>query len=111
MISSVRCWAILGFVLTLIIFCSVSLAAQDTAGTYKAKCAVCHGADGKGNSSMAKNLGVRDFSSRDVQQESDSDLKQIIQKGKNKMPAYGTKLSDAQIKDLVAYVRELGKGR
>jgi len=110
-ISNVRCCAILGFALTLIIFCSTSVAAQEAAGTYKAKCTMCHGEDGKGNTSAGKNLGVRDLSSHDVQQASDSDLTQIIEKGKNKMPAYGTKLSDAQIKDLVAYIRQLGKGK
>ncbi len=103
--------AIVGLALAFIPFSSASVLAQDAAGTYKAKCAVCHGADGKGNTSMGKNMGVQDFSSSAVQQESDSNLAQIIEKGKNKMPAYGTKLSDAQIKDLVAYVRQLGKGK
>lgn len=111
MTSGFRDCAKLGLVLTLIIFCGPSSAAQDVAGTYKSKCAVCHGADGKGSTSMGKNLGVRDFSSSAVQQESDSDLTQIIEKGKDKMPAYGTKLSDAQIKDLVSYIRQLGKAK
>jgi mono/diheme cytochrome c family protein len=82
---------------------------QDAAGLYKAKCAACHGADGKGNSPMAKKLGVRDLASPDVQKQTDDELFAIIQKGKNKMPAYASSLKDAQIKDLVAYIRELAK--
>jgi mono/diheme cytochrome c family protein len=79
------------------------------AETFKAKCAMCHGADGKGDSPMGKKLGVRDFTSPDVQKASDADLIAITSKGKNKMPAYEKSLSEADIKGLVAYIRELGK--
>ena len=40
---------------------------------------------------------------------SDADLVQAITSGKGKMPAYGKTLKDSEIKDLAAYVRELGK--
>jgi cytochrome c6 len=92
----------------LIAVCSSSAVAQDAAGTYKAKCAMCHGADGKG-SAMGQKMGTHDFSSPDVQKETDAQLTDIIAKGKGKMPAYGEKLKDTEIKDLVAYVRTLGK--
>jgi mono/diheme cytochrome c family protein len=83
----------------------------DTAGaeaTYKAKCAMCHGPDGKGETPTGKSLKVRDFSSEDVQKISDADLAGTIAAGKGKMPAYKT-LTPDQVKDLVAYVRSLGK--
>ena len=83
--------------------------AQSAAATYKAKCAGCHGADGKANTAPAKALGAHDFSSDEVTKMSDTDLVTIITTGKNKMPAYGKSLKDPEIKDLVAYVRELGK--
>lgn len=84
--------------------------ADDTAEkTYKAKCVGCHGADGKGATAAGKALGAHDFSSPDVQKESDADLSQIITAGKNKMPAYGKTLSSTEIKDLVAYVRGFAK--
>jgi cytochrome c6 len=86
-------------------------AAADAAANYKAKCAMCHGADGKGETPVGKKMGARDFASAEVQKESDADLTAIVTKGKNKMPAYGGKLSDADIKDLVGYVRQLGKGK
>src|SRR5580693_8438024 len=83
--------------------------AQNAAGTYKGKCAGCHGADGKGNTAPGKALGVHDFSSDEVTKTNDADLITIVTAGKNKMPAYGKSLKDTEIKDLVAYVRELGK--
>src|SRR5579862_8553587 len=79
--------------------------AQDAAGTYKAKCAMCHGADGKGGK-----MGTRDFASPEVKAESDAQLTDIVTKGKApKMPAYGEKLKPEEIKDLVAYIRTLAK--
>jgi cytochrome c6 len=83
--------------------------AQDAAATFKGKCAGCHGADGKANTPVAKTLGVHDFASDEVTKMSDADLIQIVTAGKAKMPAYGKSLKDTDIKDLVAYVRELSK--
>jgi len=72
--------------------------------TFKAKCAGCHGVDGKGKEA----LKTRDLGSADVQAQSDADLSGIISNGKGKMPAYKT-LSPDQVKDLVAFVRSLKK--
>jgi cytochrome c6 len=85
------------------------LRAQEAASTYKAKCAMCHGADGKGDTPAGKRLGARDFASPEVQKETDEELAEITAKGKNKMPAYEKTLKESQIKDLVAYIRELAK--
>jgi len=87
---------------------ATSAIAQDAAGTYKAKCAMCHGADGKG-SPIGLKMGAHDFTSADVQKQTDAQLTEIITKGKNKMPAYEGKLKDTEIKDLVAYIRGLAK--
>jgi mono/diheme cytochrome c family protein len=92
----------------LIAVCSSLAVAQNAAGTYKAKCALCHGADGKG-SSMGVKMGARDFTSADVQKETDIQLTAIITKGKGNMPAYDGKLKDTEITDLVAYIRGLAK--
>ncbi|HLW85428.1 MAG TPA: cytochrome c [Candidatus Sulfotelmatobacter sp.] len=91
----------------LIAVCTSAAQAQDAAATYKSKCAMCHGPDGKGGK-----MGTKDFASPDVQKMSDADLTDAVTKGKPgppKMPAYGDKLKDTEIKDLVAYVRTLGK--
>ncbi len=82
----------------------------DDAATFKAKCAMCHGADGKGTA-VGQKMGVHDFASADVQKMSDAELAEVITKGKNKMPSYAGKLPESDIKGLVAYVRQLGKGK
>ena len=76
---------------------------------FKAKCAACHGPDGKGEVPVGKKLGARDLSSTEVQGQSDAQLADVVAKGKNKMPAYDGKLTKDQIGELVAYIRELGK--
>ncbi|HEY1678581.1 MAG TPA: cytochrome c [Candidatus Sulfotelmatobacter sp.] len=83
----------------------------DAAATYKAKCALCHGADGKGDTPAGKKMGAQDFASPEIQKASDADLIAATTKGKNKMPAYGGKLSDADIKELVGYIRQFAKGK
>ena len=81
--------------------------AADGAAVYKAKCASCHGADGKGETSIGKSMKLRSLGAADVQKTSDADLTKIISDGKGKMPAYKGKLSADEIKALVAYIRTL----
>ncbi len=87
----------------------ISTRADDTAALYKAKCAYCHGTDGKGDLPLAKKLGVRDFASPEVQKKTDKELINITTQGKNNMPGYQSSLTKSQIKDLVAYVHEIVK--
>jgi cytochrome c6 len=80
--------------------------AADGAATFKAKCAMCHGADGtKENPGM----GVKSLAGADIQKQSDADLTATVTKGKGKMPAYAGKLSDEDIKAVVAFVHTLKK--
>jgi mono/diheme cytochrome c family protein len=89
-------------------FFSGSAKADDkSASLYKAKCAVCHGAAGKGDSPAGKSLGVVSFSDAKVAAKSDTELKDAIEKGKGKMPAYGKSLKPDEIQGLVAYLRSL----
>ena len=81
----------------------------DAGGTFKAKCAMCHGQDATGNTPMGKNFKIRDLTSADVQKQTDAELTTIITKGKNKMPEFGTKLTKDQIADLGKYIRGLKK--
>jgi cytochrome c6 len=90
----------------------LSVPAQAQSGgeaVYKAKCVACHGADGKGETTVGKANKVRDLGSADVQKQSDDELAGIIGNGKGKMPAYGKSLKPEQIKELVAYIRTLKK--
>ncbi len=80
---------------------------QSAADLYSSKCKMCHGADGKGNTPVAKTMGVHDFKSPEVAKESVADMIAVTKNGKNKMPAYNGKLTDDQIKDLVTYIRSL----
>jgi cytochrome c6 len=92
-----------------IIFVVGASVRADGAGDFKAKCAMCHGADGSGSTATGKALKVRDLGSTGVQGQTDAQLTEIITSGKDKMPAYKGKLTDDQIKGLVAYIRSLAK--
>ena len=81
--------------------------AADGAAVYKAKCASCHGPDGKGETSIGKSLKLRGLGAADVQKITDADLAKVISDGKGKMPAYKGKLTADEIKALVAYIRTL----
>jgi cytochrome c6 len=92
-----------------LILLSAAAKADNTAeATYKAKCAMCHGPDGKGETPTGKAMKAGDFASEAVQKMSDADLTDAISKGKGKMPPYKTLTAD-QVKDLVGYVRAFGK--
>jgi cytochrome c6 len=89
---------------------SLPARAQEPGATlFKTKCAVCHGADGKGDTPMGRANKLRDLGSGDVRKQSDAELSAIIENGKGKMPPYGKTLKPEQVKDLVAYLRSLAK--
>ena len=77
--------------------------AADSASLYKTKCALCHGADGAGKSTM-KNTELR---TSEVQEQTDAQLQEAVANGKGKMPAYKGKLSKEQLASLVTYIRIL----
>jgi len=78
---------------------------------FNAKCAICHAADGSGNTANGKKLNVRDLRSPEVQKMSDQKLSEIISVGKGKMPGYEKALGKDKVSDLVTYTRELAKKR
>ncbi len=99
-----------GTVSLLLIFTgSATSLAQTAAETYVAKCQACHAADGSGDTPAGKAMKARPFKSPDVLKESDADLIAIIKNGKEKMPAFLGKITDAQITDLVACIHTLQK--
>lgn len=98
------------WIIGVLLLFSVPVHAQgDGAAVFKAKCAACHGADGKGDTSMGKAMKLRDLGSDDVQKQTDAQLIEITENGKGKMPGYKGKLTDDQIKQLVSYIRSLKK--
>lgn len=73
-------------------------ATPDGATIYKAKCAMCHGADGKGKTPLvpaAQKLTVEDIA-------------KVVADGKApKMPAYKAKLSAEEIKAVSTFIKNM----
>jgi cytochrome c6 len=88
---------------------SPAFAQNGGADVYKAKCLMCHGADGAGTTPAGKALKAASFKEPAIVGASDTDLIAAVTKGKGKMPASQGKLTDAQIKAAIAYVRTLQK--
>ncbi|MBS1792582.1 MAG: c-type cytochrome [Acidobacteria bacterium] len=70
-------------------------------------CARCHGADGKGDTALGRQNEVPDLSGGRAARMSASRLNRIVTKGAEKMPAFGKKLTKAQITSVIGYVRGL----
>ena len=84
--------------------------------TWSKNCASCHGPDGTGHTKAGRMAQVKDMTSADYQKTFTDDQAAAQIKGgltdktgKERMKAFGDKFSDADIKDLVAYVRSLQK--
>ena len=89
---------------------------KKTQRTWKAKCASCHGADGKGHTDQGEKMAIADYTDATWQKsKTDSDIKKAIIDGvhrekagkKQEMDGYKGKLSEEEIDKLVAYVRSL----
>ncbi len=74
------------------------VAADDTtpADVYTAKCARCHGENLEG----AFGPALTSLEDRD-----EAELIEVITSGKNSMPSWGGRLTDAQILEMVVYLR------
>lgn len=73
---------------------------------YAKHCATCHGRDGQAKTFKAKFNHARNLTDAAWQAGvSDEHLYNSISNGRGKMPAFGKKLSAAEINELVAYVR------
>ena len=83
--------------------------AESAAETYKTTCAMCHGPAGKGDTALGQNLHAKDLTSDEVQKQSDQELSTIIVKGKENMPGFECRLTQAQINGLVKFIRSLKK--
>ena len=85
---------------------AVGFAQSSGEATYKAKCAMCHGATGVPSAGMAKAMGVKPASDPAIKKLTAAEMFTSVKNGKGKMkPLAG--LSEAQIKDAVSYYRGL----
>jgi mono/diheme cytochrome c family protein len=84
---------------------SMCLAQSGGEATYKAKCAMCHGAAGTPSAGMAK-MGVKPVSDPAIKSLTVAQISAVIKNGKGKMhPVAG--LSDAQISAVAAFYKGL----
>jgi len=92
-----------------------SAKAADLASTkkiYEDKCAKCHGLTGKGDGPKAKTLKKkpRDYTNKvEMGKLTDEKLIKETLDGKKPMPSYRGKYTDAQIADLITYIRTFVK--
>jgi quinol-cytochrome oxidoreductase complex cytochrome b subunit/mono/diheme cytochrome c family protein len=79
-------------------------------GLFRQYCVTCHGPEGRGTAMRASMPPIPDFTERTWQKgHSDPQLRVSILDGKGVyMPAFGSRLSTEQARDLIAYVRAFG---
>ncbi|MBS0171020.1 MAG: cytochrome c [Nitrospira sp.] len=79
---------------------------------YANLCIRCHGVEGKGNGAMTFTPPVADLTAPAAQSKLDATLLKTIHDGKNNtaMGAWKFVLSEEEIRDVTAYLRQLGSG-
>ena len=77
---------------------------------YKAKCAICHGANGMVNTRKAKAMHV-DIKklALTASKKNKTEMIAIIEKGRDKMPAFENELTRDQITAIVDYIVALSR--
>src|ERR1043165_6250238 len=83
-------------------------AGGDASAIFNAKCAKCHGRDGRSKTMRGRLTHAGDLTDAGWQNDvSDERLFNSISNGKGKMPPFKKKISDGDIDALVGYVRRL----
>jgi mono/diheme cytochrome c family protein len=106
---------ILTIVISFFVASAISARAADVKTNWDNDCAQCHGRDGRADTKMGKQLNAKDLTDPKVQagftdaQATKSIKEGVKQNGKTTMKAFGGKLTDDEIKALVAYTRTLKK--
>ncbi len=86
--------------------------AEAGAKIYAARCALCHGPEGRGNGPGAAGLNPKPRNHHDqayMHSRTDAQLLEVIHNGKGQMPAWKGVLTEAEMKQVLAYVRKLGE--
>jgi cytochrome c553 len=92
-----------------------SVNAADAKENWDKNCASCHGKDGKGQTTMGKKAGCKDYTDAKVQEALKDDkafksVKEGLKEGdKELMKPFAAKLTDDEIKALVAHMRTFKK--
>jgi mono/diheme cytochrome c family protein len=83
---------------------------SDGAAVFRARCASCHGADGRGETATGKKLGVGSLTAASVQNASDARLTEVIRNGTDEASRkahQSRKLTSEQLRDVIAFIRSL----
>jgi len=84
--------------------------AESAQDVYLDKCAVCHAKDGSGNTVKGRKLKVKDLRAPESQKLSETEMIEIVSKGKGKdMDGFEKELGKDLIKQIVEYYRGLAK--
>lgn len=92
-----------------------NLCAADAQANWSKNCASCHAMDGSGSTRMGRQVGAKDYRDAKVQAEMKDDaalkaLKDGIQvKGKEVMKPFKDKLTEDELKALIAHMRTFKK--
>ncbi len=97
------------FAIAIAVLSTSVVASAEAADTFKAKCQMCHGADGLAATPAGKAMKTPPFTDPAILKTSDAVLIASTKNGKGKMPAYNGKLTDAEISSLIAYIHTLQK--
>ena len=79
----------------------VTVPAHPGKRTYLMYCTSCHGSNGQGNNG----LGADFVNDKSRLAKPDAELIDDIRNGEGRMPAWGSILSDQEIRDVLAYIR------
>lgn len=103
---------VLALLFSLLFLVVIPVTAQAQAGgegIYKAKCVLCHGADGRSSTTLGKQLQAANLRSKEVQKKSDAELHKVVHDGNGNMPPFGDQLTDDEINHVIKYIRAMGK--
>jgi len=87
---------------------------QDSKALYEKSCQKCHGAEGKGDGTMGKRVGCKDYTDAKVQDALKDDvafksIKEGLKKDDKTLMQPVKDMTDDQIKELVKYMRTFKK--
>jgi cbb3-type cytochrome c oxidase subunit III len=99
-----------GALLLLAVTAAPIRAESERSENFQTHCSVCHGDDGKGQTEEGRKKKARNLTNAKWQDTiDDARIIRSITKGHDQMPAFGKKLTEAEIRALAAEVRSLAK--
>ncbi|HEY6728340.1 MAG TPA: cytochrome c [Polyangiaceae bacterium] len=80
------------------------------AGVFQRSCASCHGVGREQKVALGFKVAPPDLAEPALQARlGDADFRRVIREGKGQMPPFGKMLDDAEVSDLLVYLRSLAR--